>query len=99
MIKHSLFLNFDQKKAEKQTNETANSDNQAQTKQLRLYRHGIKIKLQGHYFALRDYLTQLEGLSWTLFWQGFDYQLKAYPESELEVEIYSLSTAREFIGV
>jgi len=67
--------------------------------QLRLYRHGIKIKLQGQYFQLKDYLTQLEGLSWKFFWQEFDYKLKAYPVSELEVEIYSLSTAQEFIGV
>ncbi len=72
---------------------------QAETKQLRLYRHGIKIKLQGQYFQLRDYLSQLEGMSWKFFWQEFDYQLIAYPVSELEVEIYSLSTAQEFIGV
>lgn len=71
----------------------------ADVPQLRLYRHGIKIKLQGQYFQLRKYLSQLEGLSWKFFWQEFDYQLKAYPVSELEVEIYSLSTAEEFIGV
>ncbi|AWB58994.1 MULTISPECIES: hypothetical protein [unclassified Colwellia] len=68
-------------------------------KQLRLYRHGIKIKLQGQYFELKDYLTQLESLSWKFFWQEFDYQLKTYPVSELEIEIYSLSTSQEFIGV
>lgn len=72
---------------------------QSTPKQLRLYRHGIKIKLQGQYFELKDYLTQLEGLSWKFFWQEFDYQLKAYPVSELEIEIYSLSTSQEFIGV
>ena len=66
---------------------------------LHLYQHGIRIKLQGRYFQLRDYLTQLEGLSWTFFWQRFDYQLKTYPESELEIDIYSLSTSKEFIGV
>ncbi|WP_085298424.1 hypothetical protein [Cognaticolwellia mytili] len=70
-----------------------------ETSQLRLYRHGIKIKLQGQYFQLKKYLAQLEGLSWKFFWQKFDYQLKEYPVSELEVEIYSLSTAQEFIGV
>tara|TARA_R110000787_G_scaffold275667_2_gene384369 strand:- start:1858 stop:2571 length:714 start_codon:yes stop_codon:yes gene_type:complete len=70
-----------------------------ESRQLRLYRHGIKIKLQGQYFQLKDYLTQLEGLSWKFFWQEFDYQLKTYPVSELEIEIYSLSTAQEFIGV
>lgn len=75
------------------------SAEQSQPKQLRLYRHGIKIKLQGQYFELKDYLTQLESLSWKFFWQEFDYQLKAYPISELEIEIYSLSTSQEFIGV
>jgi MSHA biogenesis protein MshJ len=74
-------------------------DVQSQPAQLRLYRHGIKIKLQGQYFELKDYLTQLESLSWKFFWQEFDYQLKAYPVSELEIEIYSLSTSQEFIGV
>jgi len=92
-------------------NEMAESDNKSDKEteqvdtaldsrqQLHLYRHGIKIKLQGQYFQLRDYLKQLESLSWKFFWQEFDYQLKTYPESELEVEIYSLSTSEEFIGV
>ncbi|MCJ8319929.1 MAG: hypothetical protein MJK12_09865 [Colwellia sp.] len=66
---------------------------------LGLYRHSIKLKLEGRYFLLRDYLLQLESLSWTFFWQKFQYQLLEYPISELEVEIYSLSTNKEFIGV
>jgi MSHA biogenesis protein MshJ len=72
-----------------------NSDQPA----LILYRHAIKIKLSGSYFQLRDYLTQLEALSLKFFWQEFTYQLKEYPVSELEIEMYSLSTKREFIGV
>jgi MSHA biogenesis protein MshJ len=68
-------------------------------KELVLYRHAIKIKLNGSYFQLRDYLTQLEALSWKFFWQEFNYKLKEYPNSELEIEMYSLSTKREFIGV
>lgn len=69
------------------------------TKSLGLYRHGIKIKLKGKYFQLRDYLQQIENLPWKFYWHNFHYQLKQYPYSELEVEIYSLSTAQEFIGV
>lgn len=64
-----------------------------------LYRHGIRIKLKGSYFQLRDYLIQLENLSWKFFWQDFQYNLETYPESELEIEMYSLSTKKEFIGV
>lgn len=66
---------------------------------LNLYRHVIKLKLKGNYFQLRDYLTQLEQLSWKFFWQKFDYKLQEYPNSELEIEMYSLSTEKEFIGV
>ncbi|MBA6342835.1 hypothetical protein H4J59_17755 [Colwellia sp. MB02u-10] len=91
-----------QSKTNFETDEIATAtvgDIKAQTQQLQLYRHGISIKLQGKYFQLKDYLIQLERLSWTFFWQEFDYQLKVYPVSELEIEIYSLSTAQEFIGV
>jgi len=64
-----------------------------------LYRHTIKLKLNGTYFQLRDYLAQLENLPWKFFWEKFDYQLTTYPKSELNIEIYSLSLKQEFIGV
>jgi MSHA biogenesis protein MshJ len=66
---------------------------------INLYRHGIKIKLSGRYFDLRDYLTQLEKLPWKFFWQEFNLILKEYPNSELEIEMYSLGTKKEFVGV
>ncbi len=67
--------------------------------QLNLYRHGIKIKLSGSYFDLQSYLSQLENLSWKFFWQDFNFQLTEYPKSELEIEMYSLGTKKEFVGV
>lgn len=78
-------------------NDTVEHDNDNQS--INLYRHSIKLKLKGRYFHLRNYLTQLEALSWKFFWQHFQYQVVEYPNSELEIEIYSLSTTREFIGV
>ena len=79
------------------TEEKKVDDNRNQT--INLYRHSIKLKLKGRYFNLRNYLSQLEGLSWKFFWQHFQYQVAEYPNSELEIEIYSLSTTREFIGI
>jgi len=64
-----------------------------------LYKHGMRLTLSGGYFQLRDYLAQVETLDWTFFWQSFDYQLMEYPKSQLVIEIYSLSTNKEFIGV
>ncbi|MBL4911252.1 MAG: hypothetical protein JKX78_14725 [Alteromonadaceae bacterium] len=64
-----------------------------------LYRHTIKLTLEGSYFKLRDYLAQLETLPWKFFWEKFDYKLTKYPKGELTIEIYSLSLKQEFIGV
>jgi len=76
-----------------------NSTLETDSSQLNLYRHGIKIKLSGSYFDLRDYLAQLEKLSWKFFWQDFNFQLTEYPNNELEIEMYSLGTKKEFVGV
>lgn len=64
-----------------------------------LYRHGFKIKLSGSYFELRNYLSRLEKLSWKFFWQDFNFKLIQYPNSELEIQMYSLGTKKEFVGV
>ncbi|MCI2282832.1 hypothetical protein L3081_04705 [Colwellia sp. MSW7] len=64
-----------------------------------LYRHGFKIKLSGSYFDLQSYLSRLEQLSWKFFWQDFNFKLIEYPNSELEIQMYSLGTKKEFVGV
>lgn len=64
-----------------------------------LYRHGIKLTLTGRYSALQAYLADLEQLQWKFFWQEFDLKVTEYPNNELSVTLYSLSTERKFIGV
>lgn len=77
----------------------ASTNSNEKSASLNLYRHGIKITLSGRYFDLRDYLTQLEKLPWKFFWQDFNFKLIEYPNSELEIEMYSLGTKKEFVGV
>lgn len=86
-----------QASSNKQDSEVQSEQNVADP--LNLYRHGIRIKLSGSYFNLRDYLQKLEAISWKFFWHGFTYNVQEYPNSELVIEMYSLSTKREFIGV
>ena len=74
-------------------------DNAELKSTINLYQHGIRLKLTGKYFQLRDYLTQLEAMPWKFFWKDFRYTIKEYPLGELEIELYSLSTNKEFIGV
>lgn len=82
-----------------QNDNNSNSEVLSDSASLNLYKHGIKIKLSGEYFALQRYLQQLEELSWKFFWQEFNFQVTEYPKNELSIEIYSLGSKKEFVGV
>ncbi|MGL5587534.1 MAG: MSHA biogenesis protein MshJ, partial [Aeromonas veronii] len=62
-----------------------------------LYKHGIRLQLEGGYFDVYQYLKALEALPRHFYWKQFDYQVKAYPGAVVEMEIYTLSTSKEFI--
>jgi MSHA biogenesis protein MshJ len=64
-----------------------------------LYRHGVKLVLEGSYFDIQRYLEKLESLDWQFYWKKFDYKVNEYPVAIVEVEIYTLSTNKAFIGV
>jgi MSHA biogenesis protein MshJ len=64
-----------------------------------LYQHGVRIVLQGSYFDIHEYLEKLESLQWKFYWKKFDYHVDAYPKGLIELEIYTLSTSKAFIGV
>lgn len=62
-----------------------------------LYKHGIRLQLEGGYFDVYQYLKALEALPRHFYWKQFDYRVKAYPGAVVEMEIYTLSTSKEFI--
>lgn len=64
-----------------------------------VYRHGIRLVLEGEYFQIRDYLQRLEALPWRFFWQAFDYQVLEHPRARLTLELGTLSTGKAFLGV
>ncbi len=66
---------------------------------LNYYKHAMNIKLSGSYFQLRNYLTHLEQLQWSFFWQNFHLEVKEYPLNEVDIIIYSLGAGEEFVGV
>jgi MSHA biogenesis protein MshJ len=64
-----------------------------------LYRHGVKLIVEGQYFDIQRYLARLEALDWQFYWKKFDYKVGEYPLAVVELEIYTLSTNKAFIGV
>ncbi|MDF2179143.1 type II secretion system protein GspM [Aliiglaciecola sp. CAU 1673] len=74
-------------------------DNSEEEPEVGVYRHGIKLVLEGEYFQIRDYLKRLESLRWRLYWQGFDYEVLEYPQARITLELGTLSTGKAFLGV
>ena len=64
-----------------------------------LYRHGFTLVFEGKYFDIQQYLEKLEVLPWKFYWKKFDYVVGDYPTASVELEIYTLSTNKAFIGV
>lgn len=64
-----------------------------------LYRHGVQLVFEGNYFDIQQYLEKLESLPWQFYWKKFDYLVDDYPTANVELEIYTLSTNKAFIGV
>ena len=62
-----------------------------------LFRHGIRLQLEGGYFDVYQYLKALEALPRHFYWKGFDYRVVEHPRAVVEMEIYTLSTSKEFI--
>ncbi|MFQ2753816.1 MSHA biogenesis protein MshJ [Aeromonas caviae] len=62
-----------------------------------LFRHGIRLQLEGGYFDVYQYLKALEALPRHFYWKGFDYRVVEHPKAVVAMEIYTLSTSKEFI--
>lgn len=63
-----------------------------------VYRHAMKLTLQGDYFSTLAYLKSLESLPWRIHWDSIDYQVKKYPQAETHIQVYTLSFEKDLLG-
>lgn len=66
-----------------------------------LYRHGVRLTLEGGYFDLLRYLQAIQGSGWRLHWQHLDYQVGAAgaTRASIRLELYTLSRQAGWVGV
>ncbi|MER2490628.1 type II secretion system protein GspM [Catenovulum sediminis] len=64
-----------------------------------LYQQVLKIKLEGRYQDLYQFLKQVETLPWQVNWNNFEYKVIQYPKGQLSVEIITLSLSEGIMGV
>jgi MSHA biogenesis protein MshJ len=64
-----------------------------------LYRHGLRLELEGSYLDCLDYLAAVERLPWKLYWGSLSLSMEDYPDNAISIEIFTLSLDQEWIGV
>ncbi|BCD99012.1 hypothetical protein [Marinagarivorans cellulosilyticus] len=63
-----------------------------------VYRHAIRVQLEGNYFEVVSFLKELESLSWRFYWEGLDYRVAKFPKALVDIELYTLSTGEGMLG-
>ncbi|MDM8348167.1 type II secretion system protein GspM [Pseudomonas sp. sp1636] len=66
-----------------------------------LYRHGLRLQLQGGYFDLLTYLQAIQDSGWKLNWDSLDYRVgEAGPgRAQISLKLYTLSRQAGWVGV
>lgn len=63
-----------------------------------IYQHSIRLRLTGSYMALVNYVADLKRLGQMIAWESAELKSK-YPDNELVLEVYTLSTQRVWMGI
>lgn len=66
---------------------------------IRVYRHGLVMVFEGDYIETIRYLRSLENLDTSFFWQTLSYEVSGWPKARITLNIFTLSTQEEWIGV
>ncbi len=67
--------------------------------QINVFRHGLRMVFEGDYLETVRYLRSLENLESSFFWQSLNYEVTQWPVSRITLDIFTLSTQQEWIGV
>jgi MSHA biogenesis protein MshJ len=64
-----------------------------------IYKHGVEIRIAGHYNDLLAYLAELEQMPQRILWNKVSLSVDAYPRSVLTVTVYTLSLDKKWLIV
>jgi MSHA biogenesis protein MshJ len=64
-----------------------------------LFRHGLRIEIEGDFAATLDYLERVEASKWHLLWDRFEYRVKEFPTANIIIDLHTVSEQEEWLGV
>lgn len=64
-----------------------------------IYKHGVKLELEGDYMSALAYLRALQALPWVLYWDQLKITTDKYPRAHIVIVVHTLSLDEGWIGV
>lgn len=64
-----------------------------------IYKHTMRLEMEGSFANTLAYLRALEGLSWEFRWDEVDLTMLDYPTARVVVTVHTLSMQRGWLGV
>jgi MSHA biogenesis protein MshJ len=64
-----------------------------------IYKHTMRIELEGSFERSRDYLRTLEQLPWKFHWESVELEVIEYPRVRVVITVNTLSLSEGWIGV
>lgn len=72
---------------------------ESEVDQPEIYRHVMRIRFEGSYQKILNYLNRLEGIDWKLIWDRITIRSAEYPLIEADIEISTLSDSKHWVGL
>lgn len=63
-----------------------------------IYKHPVRLRLEGRFFDVIAYLKALEALPWGFNWDELNYKVTQFPYAEVELQVYTLTTEEGLFG-
>lgn len=86
-------------KASAQSQDDGVEHQEALQPQVKIYRHPIRMELEGGYADVIDYLLTLEQADWRFTWRKLEYVVEDYPNAQILIELETMSREKEWLGV
>ena len=66
-----------------------------------LFRHGVKLTLEGGFFEVLTYLQAVQNAGWKLYWDSLEYKVgqQGHAQAEITLQLYTVSQEAGWVGV
>jgi len=86
-------------RSDAQSTPNSAEQNPAPTQEDTLFKHGVEITVEGRYLDLLEYVATIEGMHWHVLWDRGELTVKSFPNNQLKLTVYTLSSDKTWLSI